>query len=147
MNVFFDVDDTIICGLDGTLRPHVRDVFARIRADGYAIYVWSAAGRRWPDVELHGLRDLVEDCYVKPVCDHERTLSAQGAVEPHFVVDDDRAIVDLFGGCHVRAYAAGDPADDEMRRAYDMLRAFAARGADAPKVSAPAVRHGIAAAG
>lgn len=136
MNVFFDVDDTIICGLDGTLRPHVREVFARIRADGHAIYVWSAAGRRWPDLERHGLRDLVEDCYLKPLCDHERTLGAQDAAEPDFVVDDDREIVDAFGGCQVRPYSAGDAGDGEMRRAYDMLCAFTARGTDASDVSA-----------
>ncbi len=136
MNVFFDVDDTIISGLDGSLRPHVREVFARIRADGHAIYVWSAAGRRWPDLELHGLRDLVEDCYLKPLCDHERTLGAQGAAVPHFVVDDDREIVDAFGGCHVSPYSAGDPDDGEMRRAYEMLRAFTARGTGASDVIA-----------
>ncbi|MDE3194046.1 MAG: HAD family hydrolase [Chloroflexota bacterium] len=127
MNVFFDVDDTLICGLDGTLRPHVADIFARIRADGHAIYVWSSAGRRWQDLERHGLHAFVSECYLKPDGDYERTLRAQNVAEPHFVVDDHRDIVDVFGGCQVRPYLEPDVGDTEMIRAYDALREFAQR--------------------
>ncbi len=124
MNVFFDVDDTILCGQDGSLRPHVEETFARITADGHAIYVWSSAGRRWPDLERHGLRRFVSECYVKPDADHQRTLDVQSVPPPHFVVDDHEDIVGFFGGCRVTPYAARDLGDTEMRRVYETLREF-----------------------
>ncbi|MDE3102908.1 MAG: hypothetical protein KGJ98_11810 [Chloroflexota bacterium] len=133
MNVFFDVDDTILCGLDGTLRPHVADVFARIRADGHSIYVWSSAGRRWGDLERHGLHTFVSECYLKPDGDHERTLRVQSVVEPHFVIDDHPDIVGVFGGCQVRPYLEPDAGDTEMLRVYDAFCDFVRFGSSRKK--------------
>lgn len=133
MNVFFDVDDTILCGLDGSLRPGVEETFERITADGHAIYVWSSAGRRWPDLELHGLRRFVSDCYIKPAADHERTLDVQSVPAPHFVVDDQQDIVGVFGGCRVKPYAERDSGDTEMRRVYETLCEFVKQGDSAPR--------------
>ena len=126
MNVFFDVDDTIICSLDGSLRPMVREVFDWICADGHKIYIWSGVGIRWTEVEQHGLRRYVEDCCVKPLDDHRQSLVMQNLlVQPDFVVDDHKAIVDVFGGFNVKAYSGFDPFDREMILAYENLMAFA----------------------
>ncbi|MEE9198503.1 MAG: hypothetical protein V3U26_01760, partial [Dehalococcoidia bacterium] len=65
MNVFFDVDDTLV-SFDGSLRPHVREVFQRLVKDGHSIYVWSGVGVRWEVVDRHGLRPFVTDCLLKP---------------------------------------------------------------------------------
>lgn len=122
MNVFFDVDDTIICSLDGSLRPMVKEIFERICADGHKIYIWSGVGIRWGDVERHGLRQYVEDCCVKPLDDHRQTLALQNLlVEPDFVVDDHQAIVDVFGGYRVKPYSGYDPFDRELLAAYQQL--------------------------
>jgi hypothetical protein len=122
MNVFFDVDDTIICSLDGSLRPMVREVFDQILADGHTIYVWSGMGIRWPDVDKHGLRRYVSECWVKPLSDHRQSLATLGVlVEPDFVVDDHKEVVDVFGGYNVRAYSGYDPSDREMGAAYEKL--------------------------
>jgi hypothetical protein len=127
VNVFFDVDDTLICSNDGTLRPLVRDTFERILADGHSIYVWSGVGIRWSEIEQHGLRPYVIDCFVKPLANHRESLQTLGVlVEPDFVVDDHAEVVQVFGGYAVRPYAGYDPSDREMANAYAKLVEVAA---------------------
>ena len=127
LNVFFDVDGTIICSLDDSLRPLVRETFDRIRHDGHLIYVWSGLGLRWREIDMHGLRQHVTNCYVKPLSNHRRSLPLLGiSVEPHFVVDDHKEVVDAFGGYTVRAYSGYDPSDREMAIVYDKVMEAAA---------------------
>jgi hydroxymethylpyrimidine pyrophosphatase-like HAD family hydrolase len=58
MNIFFDVDETIV-GYDGSLRPLVHETFKALLEEGHRIYIWS--GVRTPEmvhnevVERHGL--------------------------------------------------------------------------------------------
>src|SRR6266511_378097 len=56
MNIFFDVDDTLVTW-DFRLRPHVRDVFEALRDDGHRIYIWSGRGKRWDVVLRYQLTD------------------------------------------------------------------------------------------
>jgi hydroxymethylpyrimidine pyrophosphatase-like HAD family hydrolase len=43
LNVFFDVDYTLVMG-DGSLRPRSRETFEQIIGMGHSIYVWSGWG-------------------------------------------------------------------------------------------------------
>lgn len=125
MNIFFDVDYTLITW-DYRLRPHVRDVFERLCAEGHTVYLWSGMGRRWEVVERFGLHDLVADCFEKPLYDHVARLSELGVtVRPDFVIDDHAEPVDVFGGFHIPEPRSPLDDDAEMLRAYDAIRAHA----------------------
>ena len=122
MNVFFDVDHTIIDADDG-LRPGVRELFARLRDEGHRVYLWSGLGARWEVVERHGLGELVSNCFPKPLYAYERMLAPLGIdVRPEFAVDDHPHLVHAFGGCVVTRYLGPnksqprhDPRDAEPR--------------------------------
>ena len=116
MNVFFDVDLTIIDG-DGTLRPGVVECFDGLRRAGHHIFLWSGLGTRWEVVSEHALQRWVEDCFIKPLYAHHRMLEPLGISRaPDFVVDDHREPVEIFGGCLVEPYRRPDPEDREMWR-------------------------------
>ncbi len=127
MNVFFDVDHTIIDS-DNALRPGVRELFARLCADGHTLYLWSGIGRRTEIVEAHDLGAFVSGCFDKPLYQYERMLAPLGIpARPDFVVDDHPHLVQAFGGCVVARYARPDPADREMERVYDAIARAALR--------------------
>ena len=119
MNIFFDVDNTLIMW-NGQLRNHVREVFERLRADGHTIYVWSGVGiRRW-EMKQHDLDHFVEAYFVKPLDRHHERLESLGVpMTPDFVVDDHKAVVDAFGGYHVTEMPPSDDAE-----LLDVLRAI-----------------------
>ena len=119
MNVFFDVDGTIIGANDGKLRPLVREVFEQLRADGHAIYIWSGVGIRWVEIDRHELRTLIETCFHKPMWNHHARLAALEVTPfPDFVVDDHAEVVEAFGGVTVSPFYYFDPDDREMERVY-----------------------------
>lgn len=131
MNVFFDVDYTLITW-DYRLRPHVKDVFARLRAEGHTIYIWSGMGLRWEVVERFALHDLIETCYAKPLYDHHARLPELGVpLVPDYVIDDHIEIVEAFGGYHIPPPGTPLDADDEMLRVEEAIRAHTARAATA----------------
>ena len=127
MNIFFDVDGTIVGSYDVALRPLVREVFEQLRADGHVIYIWSGVGLRWQEIDQHSLRPLIATCYWKPRWDHQAQLTQLGVdVFPDFVVDDHRDVVAAFGGVTVFPFDYYDPRDREMERVY---RAISERAA------------------
>ena len=129
MNVFFDVDYTLIAWNE-RLRPHVRAVFEQLRADGHTIYIWSGRGQRWNVIRYYHLDDLIAGCFVKPLYDHVARLPELGVtVQPDFVIDDHGEIVRVFGGYLIDAPADPPQEDDGMWRAYEAIRAFAAERA------------------
>ena len=124
MNVFFDVDYTLISDY-GDLRPWVREVFQQLRLDGHVIYVWSGVGIRWPVVQRHGLTPFVANCYQKPLEDHHARLKGLGVdVPPDFCVDDYQEIIDAFGGAVVRPYYWRNTLDYEMHRIYALVSSY-----------------------
>jgi len=124
VNVFFDVDETILCSSDESLRPLVRDVFRWLNDEGHAVHVWSGVGLRWREIDQHQLRDLIVGSYLKPMQNYRRSLPLVGVtVEPDFVVDDHPDIVRAFGGHTIKPYLRHDPADREMLAAYEAVRA------------------------
>ena len=128
MNVFFDVDYTLIAD-DGSLRPHVHEVFQKIKDDGHTIYIWSGVGIRWEVVNRHDLRQYIETCYLKPLSDYKETLIELGAdVMPDFVIDDYPEVVSAFGGVWVPPYFFKRSFDEEMNRIYRIVNDFVHTG-------------------
>ena len=101
MNVFFDVQGTLVSG--GRPRPHAREVFQRLAEMGHHPYLWSSGGNAYA-ARLLGVEDLVFGCFGK---------SAPPPASVDFVVDDDPGMADRYGGYTVSAFA-GDPEDREL---------------------------------
>ena len=125
MNIFFDVDETIL-GYDGSLRPLVPEVFGRLVEDGHRVFVWS--GVRTGDairtgvVEPYGLAPYVTDSFKKPLFDFLEQWQKTGIeVRPDFCVDDYPEIVDAFGGLLVIPYRYARP-DADMERVYEAIQ-------------------------
>jgi hypothetical protein len=128
LNIFFDVDYTII-SWDGTLRPHTREVFEQLKADGHTIYLWSGVGIRREVVNQHKLHDLVTDCFMKPTWDYKNALTRLNVpLVPDFVIDDHNGVVSAFGGYWISRFD-GYPGyqDEEMKKVYEAIRAHATR--------------------
>jgi hypothetical protein len=124
VNIFFDVDETILA-YDGALRPSVGELFQRLTAAGHRVFVWSGARSarsvREGVVRRHRLEAYVTDCFQKPIDDPRAEWLATGInVYPDFCVDDRREIVEVFGGIVVAPYPYSGP-DDEMLRVYDAI--------------------------
>lgn len=132
LHLFFDMDYTIL-GMDGSLRPAVREVFQRLREDGHVIHIWSGMGVRWGEVRSVGLASLVAGVYEKPLQDYRlavQRLVAQGSIPctPDLVIDDYPEIVSALGGIVVRPYFWPNPDDREMERVYRIISELAANG-------------------
>ncbi len=128
MNIFFDVDDTLIA-FNGSLRPHVYEVFQKLLDDGHDIYIWSGVGLRWEIIDRHKLRSYIKDCFVKPTQNYVQGLEILGIpIRPDFCVDDHVELVNALGGEAVKPYYWADQRDREMLRIYDAISEFAARG-------------------
>lgn len=124
MNVFFDVDYTLIAE-DGSLRPLVRETFEKIKQDGHKIYIWSGVGIRWEVVRRHDLKGFIETCYLKPLSDYRETLIELGVdIVPDFCIDDHSGVVLAFSGVAVKPYYTKNLADEEMNRVYAELKKF-----------------------
>jgi hypothetical protein len=112
MNVFFDVDFTIL-GLDGTLRPGTVEVFEQLLAAGHTLYIWSGVGDRTHDVQRRGLDRFVSGVYQKPLHDFDLGLARYNVpVTPDFVIDDYPEIVAHFGGFHISPYVDSGAVQD-----------------------------------
>lgn len=132
LNIFFDFDYTLVAK-DGTLRPGARSVLARLNSESHRVFIWSGMGLRAEEVADHGLMELVQGVFRKPIEDFERGLTDFGIPHrPDAVVDDHPEIVHHFGGVLIRPYFWPDPGDAELERVYRelviMADRFAARG-------------------
>ena len=124
MNIFFDVDDTII-SFNGALRPHVHEVFQKLVDDGHDIYIWSGVGLRWEVIDRHNLRPYIIDCFVKPTQSYREGLKTlRIPIEPDFCVDDHPELVKELGGEAIKPYFWVDENDKELLRIYDVITEF-----------------------
>lgn len=122
MNLFFDVDATIVGSYDGKLRPLVREVFEQLITDGHQIYVWSGVGLRWLEIDRHQLRPLIQTCFHKPIWNHHARLEElKVTVFPDFVIDDHAEVVEAFGGVVIQPLYYFDANDREMERVYQAI--------------------------
>lgn len=121
MNIFFDVDATIVSD-NYTLRPYVREIFEKLIGQGHNLYIWSGVGIRWEIVDMHKLRPYIQGCYRKPLNDHHNSLKPLGVpVVPDFCVDDHWEIIEAFGGVKVNPYFLPKADDVEMLRVYEAV--------------------------
>ncbi len=127
MNVFFDVDYTIVDSEGEVLRPYVKEVFQQLAADGHAVYLWSGMGVRWEVVEAHGLQETIQGCFQKPIRNYQEEWVGVGVpFRPDYVVDDTPAVVSAFGGFVIPCFSPWNTPDDrEMLRAYAAIKQFA----------------------
>ena len=110
MNLFFDMDYTLIGGIDGAPRPQVLEVMEQLKADGHELYVWSGVGIRWRDCKRLGIEHLINDCYLKPMSNYyEGMKKLELPAEPDVVIDDFPMVVSAFGGFCMPAYNIEDP--------------------------------------
>ena len=124
MNIFFDVDDTLVTW-DFRLRPHVQDVFKQLQTDGHKIYVWSGRGKRWDVVLRYELSEYIVTCHEKPLEDHHEKLAELGVdVWPDFVIDDFYSVVHAFGGYYIATPRNPLESDRELLHAYEAVQQF-----------------------
>ncbi|MBI4298432.1 MAG: hypothetical protein HY666_01550 [Chloroflexi bacterium] len=129
MNIFFDVDYTIVGGADGTLRPGVSEIFQRLTQEGHNIYVWSGVGIRTYEIQKHNLNLYVSGVFEKPLANFEAKIRASGIpVYPDLVVDDYPEIVTTLGGIQVRPYSFALAHDKEMERVYNIIADYVQNG-------------------
>lgn len=112
MNVFFDVQGTLVSG--GRPRPHAREVFREIEALGHHVYLWSSGGPSYAAraAELLSVEDVLYGCFGK---------SGPVPVSVDFVVDDQPHPVESYGGYRVNPFD-GDPEDRELWKVVEALR-------------------------
>lgn len=110
MNVFFDVQGTLVSG--GTPRPQTREVFEEISGLGHAIYLWSSAGEGYAAqaAKLLGVEDIVIACCAK---------SAPPA-PVDFAVDDQPELVEHYGGYRIAPFS-GDPEDRKLWKVVEVI--------------------------
>ena len=128
MNIFFDVDYTIV-GLDDSLRPGTSETFQRLIDDGHLIYVWSGVGPRWEVVRKYDLEKFASGVYEKPTDHYVERLAELGVpLTPDFVIDDYPEIVAVFGGICVPPYFFKRNPDKQMERVYDIIAEYVQKG-------------------
>jgi hypothetical protein len=116
MNIFFDVDHTLVWPTAdlNMLRPNAHAAMQRLKEAGHGVYVWSASGEAYVRrvVEIHGLGAWVDGCFDK---------DPRVQPMPDFIIDDDWYLVEKYGGHLVSQYKAVDEADRELLEALERL--------------------------
>ena len=111
MNVFFDVQGTLVSG--NIPRPHAREVFLKIESLGHQVYIWSSAGGAYAAraARLLNLEDIAYGYFRK---------RDQIPVTIDFAVDDQPGIVRQYGGYEIIPFD-GDPNDEELWKTVEKL--------------------------
>tara|TARA_B100001245_G_scaffold155995_1_gene117070 strand:+ start:159 stop:581 length:423 start_codon:yes stop_codon:yes gene_type:complete len=121
LNIFFDTDYTIL-GVDGSLRPHVEELFHYLTRRDHNIYIWSGNGIRTRDIEKHQLSNFVTGYFEKPVHDYwANTSKLPTEDQPNMVIDDNLEIVAVLGGIWVNQYYFPNKADIEMKAVKEII--------------------------
>ena len=129
MNIFFDVDYTLIAAADNSLRPGTRETFQKLIYDGHKIYIWSGLGPRWEIVKLHKLERFASGVFGKPTFRYMERLQELGVpIVPDFVIDDYPEIVSTFGGIWIKPYYESLLEDDQMTKVYKIISEYSLRG-------------------
>ncbi len=127
MNIFFDCDFTLT-GLNGKLRPYVKEVFKQLNDDGHKVFIWSGVRAPWDIYNLFGIGEYISGVYTKPLEDHHELLQHyQIPITPDFCVDDNTGPVEAFGGYVVPPYIYVEEPDDYILKAYEAFSDFVAR--------------------
>ena len=116
MNIFFDVDHTLVYIDQHTnaLRPGAQDAMRKLKAAGHGVFVWSASGLAHVErvVHMHGLSEWVDGMFDK---------DPRVQPYPDWIIDDDWCLVEKYGGHCVSQYKAVDDSDSELITALESL--------------------------
>ena len=112
MNVFFDVQGTLLAG--NVPRPYVREVFLALGARGHDVHLWSSAGADYAEraAGILGVGDLVLGCWSK---------FTPPPFSVDYVVDDHPDFAEHHGGYAIPAFD-GDPQDRELCKVAGVIQ-------------------------
>jgi len=129
MNIFFDIDDTLIAPGTRKLRPWSQWCVKHLRDAGHIIYLWSHGGKKnCKDVAIK-LQVPPSKCFAKPGWDnfenHKHIIDNLGAlISIDLCIDDDPQDMPAFyPGMTVLPYCADftPEQDKEMLRVLDSI--------------------------
>lgn len=123
MNIFFDIDQTLIYPGTRKIRPYAKWSIGRIQKAGHRVFLWSHRGEQncW-DV-AKGVGVSLNNCYDKPPFENLFDAAHIPHVINYCVDDDPKDMPMVFPGLTVLPYCAEyEPQDDqEMLRVLDIL--------------------------
>jgi hypothetical protein len=116
MNIFFDIFNTLLTD-QGDPRPHAREVLLKLAGTGHSVYLWSTAGEGYAAQAARtlGVEDAISGCCLK-------RHPPEGIIV-NFVIDDDEAVVEEYGGFLVGPYG-GDPQDTKLLGVLEAIQAL-----------------------
>jgi predicted HAD superfamily phosphohydrolase YqeG len=121
VKIFFDVDFTLV-GVDAKLRPGVHDLFQRLKDEGHEIYIWSGGRNTTDAVKEFQLESYISGHFLKPVGDDHYVLMDQLNIPtPDFCIDDNKEIIDVFGGYCIPPYVYPEETDFRMQKVYEEI--------------------------
>ncbi len=123
MNIFFDIDMTLINPLDRAIRPYAKWCVGQLKKAHHSIYLWSRRGKE-NCLDVAKTLGIPEGhCFKKPPLINLEKI-AYLPVRPDFVIDDDpEDVTHAWPGMLVLPYCASYTAadDKEMIRVLDII--------------------------
>ena len=123
LNIFFDVDGCLV-SWNLHLRPYAREVLKRLQERGHHVYMWSGYGARREVADKHDLWPLLAGIMGKPIFQYRQRLHMFTDIEPDFIIDDHREIVEALGGAVIKPPREPLSRDREMVRVYRRILEF-----------------------
>ncbi len=121
MNIYFDVDQTLIFPMTRSLRPYAKWCIDNLKKAGHSIYIWSRRGEEncWDIARLVGVS--LDNCANKPPLTNLKRITHLSA-RPHFCIDDDpEDVIRVWPGMLVLPYCFETEEDKEMLRVLDSI--------------------------
>ena len=123
LNIFFDVDGCLV-SWNLHLRPYAREVLERLQERGHHVFMWSGYGARREVADKHDLWPLLAGVMGKPIFQYRERLHLFTDIEPDFIIDDHREIVEGAGRRRIRTPREPLSEDREMVRIYRRILEF-----------------------
>ncbi|MBM2827136.1 MAG: hypothetical protein HW403_1200 [Dehalococcoidia bacterium] len=130
MKIFFDVDFTLV-GNEAKLRPGVHELFQQLKDEGHDIYIWSGGRNTNDAVKEFDLERFVTGHFLKPIGDDWAILMQRLNIPmPDFCIDDNKEIIDIFGGYCIAPFIYKEETDVRMRGVYDAITVHLENGTE-----------------
>lgn len=123
MNIFFDIDQTLIYPGDRTMRPYAKWCLNYLKKNGHDIYLWSRRGEEncYDVAVLLGIS--LSRCFSKPPFTNLRDITHLTAYPEYCIDDDPSDVLTAWPGILVLPYMASYTAkeDKELVRVADTI--------------------------